>query len=108
MAVVPSLQIVDTDMSFDLSITGDVIYDVVEARQEFHNKLNKQITDICLKMMADLFGDIHDHIIVEQKFFNKVRLRRIKSPPVLYLNLDVGLGRQLHIKTILRGSVKLP
>lgn len=59
-------------MSFDLSIMGDVTFDIITARQEFQGKINKRITDICLKMMVDLLGDVHDHIILEQKFFNKV------------------------------------
>ena len=59
-------------MSFDLSILGDVTYDIITARQEFQGKLNKQISEICLKMMVDLLGDIHDHIIPEQQFFNQV------------------------------------
>lgn len=67
-------QLVDLDMSFDLSVCGDVTYDIAAARQEFHNKLNKQILDICLKMMVDLFSDIHNHIIPDQKFFNRVSL----------------------------------
>ena len=59
-------------MNFDLSIAGQVVPDVVEAKETFHRKLNHDLLDISLSMMVDLFGDIYEHIIPDQKFFNKV------------------------------------
>ena len=61
-------------MNFDLYAAGKVIADSSAAKEEFRKRLNRDILDVSLSMMVDLFGDIYDHIITDQQFFNKVNL----------------------------------
>ncbi|XP_067938886.1 DENN domain-containing protein 3-like [Watersipora subatra] len=64
-------RIVDTEMNFDIYSAGKVIADVTKAKEQFLRRLNNELIDMSLAMMADLLGSVYDHVIIDQKFFNK-------------------------------------
>lgn len=59
-------------MNFDLYMAGEVRQNLSKAREEFQARVNKEISTAALAMMVHLFGDVHDYVITEQKFFDKV------------------------------------